>query len=227
MVPGSGSVMNSTNSSEWWSSSTRRLGIASALTIAVVGVLYLVVIISWLLIEASPSDPIGDPYLAAMEVLTIISAFAVVGFAISVLCFVGVRNRLLAAGALISALLAAGLTTTVHFVQLTAVRQLWRFGDISDYRLVWPSLIFAVEYFAWDILIGLFMVFTGWALSRAQDHSSGHRAFITGGVLCLIGVVGPISGQMLLQNVAVLGYAVFLPLAAFLASSMFKSSTIS
>lgn len=219
--------MTSPNSSVWWSSGAKRLGVASALTVAVVGVLYLVVIISWLLIEATLSEPIGDPYLAAMEVLTIISAFAVVGLAVSILCFADVRNRLPAAGALISAVLAAGLTTTVHFVQLTAVRQMWRSGDLSDYRLVWPSPIFAVEYFAWDILIGLFMVFTGWALSRTQAPVHGDRVFIIGGVLCLMGVVGPLSGQMLLQNVAVLGYAVFLPLAAFLVSRTFTSRAIS
>ena len=198
----------------------------SALTIVFVGILYLVTIGSWLLIEASPSDPIGDPYLAAMEVLTIISAFAVVGFAVSVLCFVEIPNRLPAVGALISAVLAAGLTTTIHFVQLTAVRQLWRSGDITDYRLVWPTLIFAVEYFAWDILIGLFMVLTGWALSGAQVRSGGQRVFIVGGALCLLGVAGPLTGQMLLQNIAVLGYAVFLPLAAFLTSRSLKGAPI-
>lgn len=219
--------MGAPSSSEWWSSKAKRLGISSALTIAVIGALYLVVIVSWLLIEASPNDPIGDPYLAVMEILTIASAFAVAGFAVSVVCYVDIGNRLPAGGALVSAILAAGLTTTVHFVQLTAVRQLWRSGDMADYRLVWPSLIFAVEYFAWDILIGLFMVFTGWALSRAEANSGGHRVFISGGVLCLLGVAGPLSGQMLFQNVSVLGYAVFLPIAAFLASRMFRRSVVS
>src|SRR5438477_8024227 len=52
---------------------------------------------------------------------------------------------------------AVGLTMGVHFVQLTAIRQLWRAGRLVDYRLVWPSALFAVEYFVWD---------------RSEEHTS-------------------------------------------------------
>ena len=54
--------------------------------------------------------------------------------------------------------LAVGCTLAVHFVQLTAVRQLWSTGARGDYRLIWPSDLFAVEYLAWDLLIGLSLV---------------------------------------------------------------------
>ncbi len=210
--------------STWWTTEARRVGILSAMTVAGIGILYVTVIVSWLLVEASPGEPIGDPYLAVMEVLTILSAFAVVGFAVALFCFVNTRSRIPAAAALISAILAAGLTATVHFVQLTAVRQLWRSGDLAEYRLVWPSLLFGVEYFAWDILVGLFMVFTSWALSRMDTRPTGYRTFLVGGILCLLGAMGPLSGQMLLQNLSVLGYAIFLPIAGFQASRMFERS---
>ncbi len=96
----------------------------------------------------------------------------------------------------------------VHFVQLTAVRQLWRAGRFGDYRLVWPSPLFAVEYFVWDILVGLTMGLAGFALAGGPLAVHARRALLIGGVLCLVGTAGPLSGWMLVQNVAVLGYAV-------------------
>ncbi|MBN1827295.1 MAG: hypothetical protein JW958_13635 [Candidatus Eisenbacteria bacterium] len=50
------------------------------------------------------------------------------------------------------------------------------------------------------------------------------RTLLIGGALCLAGGAGPISGWMLLQNVAVLGYAVALPIAAGLLARLFMST---
>jgi hypothetical protein len=122
-----------------WSPGARRLGITSAIGIFAVGVCYVAVIVAWLIIEATPREPIGDPWLAAMEVLTILSALALLGLVIALWFFADTSRRVPALTALVPGSLAAALTMTVHFVQLTAVRQLWRAGHLPDYRLVWPS----------------------------------------------------------------------------------------
>lgn len=206
---------------EHWSPGARRLGIASAVAIAGIGLLYVGVIALWLVVEATPRAPIGDPYLAVMEGLTIASALALVGFVLAIGCFARAARRLYALAALLFGGLGAGLTMTVHFVQLTAVRQLWRAGQLADYRLVWPSMLFAVEYFAWDVLVGLTMVFAGLSLSAGVDTRSARRVLVLGGALCLAGAGGPLSGWMLLQNLSILGYAIVLPIAGVLSAHLF------
>lgn len=197
-------------------STARRIGILSAAMILTVGLLYLGVITTWLIVEGTPQAPIGDPYLAIMEGLTILSALALIGLLVALIPLAALERRVYALMALVMGSLAAGLTMTVHFVQLTAVRQLWHIGQLPDYRLVWPSLIFAVEYFAWDGLIGLSLMLASLTLVGNPQARAAHRALMIGGSLCLMGAIGPLSGYMLLQNLAVLGYAVVLPLAAAL-----------
>jgi hypothetical protein len=188
-----------------------------------VGVLYVAIITGWLVLEGTPSDPIGDPYLAAMEALTILSAVALVGFCAAVASFSDTEHRVFGLLTLSCGTLAAGLTTSVHFTQLTAVRQLWRAGALADYRLVWPSALFAVEYLAWDVLVGATMLLSGSSLGADPARRGARTVLTVGGVFCIGGVVGPVSGQMLLQNVAVFGYAILLPLAAYLTGRLFRS----
>ena len=210
--------------SERWSRSARRLGIASSTGLLAVGILYVAVITLWLIIEATPRAPIGDPYLAVMEVLTMVSALALLGLVIAIWCFADVARRLPALTALAIGSLAVGLTMAVHFVQLTAIRQLWRAGRLADYRLVWPSALFAVEYFVWDILVGFTLLSVSFALAGGPAAGPARRTLLISGVLCLVGAAGPLSGRMLLQNVAVLGYAVVLPIAGALTARMFRAA---
>ena len=111
-----------------WSREARRLGIVSAGAILALGFLYVATILLWLLVVGKPHEPIGDPFLAVMEVLTILSALAFLGLVLAIKCFADDRHRIHALAALALGTLAAGLTMAVHFVQLTAVRQLWRAG---------------------------------------------------------------------------------------------------
>ena len=206
---------------ERWSPGVRRLGLWSAVGVAGVGVLYVGVIACWLIVEATPREPIGDPYLAVMEVLTILSALALVGIVIALRYFAVSDRGACALAALLFGSFGAVVTMGVHFVQLTAVRQMWRAGDLVDYRLVWPSVLFAVEYFAWDVLVGVTMIAAGLSLSDRPVEIAARRALLGGGGLCIVGVAGPVSGWMVLQNVSLFGYAVVLPVAAALLARVF------
>ncbi|MFN8582641.1 MAG: hypothetical protein U0163_16905 [Gemmatimonadaceae bacterium] len=207
-----------------WSTRSRRLGIMAGVGILAVGVLYIATIGAWLVAKASPRDPIPDPYLAVMEVLTMCSALLLFGFVVSVWCFADEQHRVSALAALVSGSAAAVLTSAVHFVQLTAIRQLWRLGRLEDYRLIWPSPLFAVEYFAWDVLVGLTMVFSAIAIAGTPQAATARRALLAGGILCVLGVTGPLSGLMLLQNAGLLGYGVVLPVAAALVAQVFRAT---
>lgn len=199
----------------------RRLGYLSCWTVALVGVMYLAVILGWLALVRTPTAPIGDPYLLAMEVLTIASAVGIAGWVIAQLLLATPRQRLLAVSAFATGISAAVLTISVHVVQLTAVRQMWRQGSLDEYRLVWPSPLFAVEYVAWDVFVGLTMILLGLGLG-AERVARGSRLLVVGGCLCLLGLSGPVFGVMQLQNVALLGYGVLLPLAAYRVASTFR-----
>lgn len=206
---------------ERWTPTARRLGIASSAAVAGIGLLYVGMIVLWLIVEATPREPIGDPYLAVMDLLTIASALALIGFVIATWCFADATRRLVALSALLFGSLGAGLTMTVHFVQLTAVRQLWQAGQVVDYRLVWPSVLFAVEYFAWDVLVGLTMVCTGFSLAGDPTTLPARSTLVAGGLLCLAGASGPLSGWMILQNISLAGYGVVLPIASVLTARLF------
>jgi hypothetical protein len=188
------------------------------------GALYVATIVVWLLIVATPDAPIGDPFLAVMEVLTIISALTFLALLLAIKCFADDRHRVHALAALALGILATGCTTAVHFVQLTAVRQIWRAGAGADYRLIWPSPQFAVEYLAWDLFIGLALVLASSVLLGGRTSRAAGLALLSSGVLCIAGLAGPLSGRMILQNIAVAGYAIVLPLAAALVARVFRAT---
>jgi hypothetical protein len=194
--------------------------------VAVVGVVYLGVIGSWLALVRTPDAPIGDPYLLLMEVLTILSALGLSGWVAARLLLAAPHQRLFAVSAFAAGVCASALTITVHLVQLTAVRQMWKAGVLPDYRLVWPSPLFAVEYVAWDLFTGLTMIFLGLD-QRTAGETGGRLPLLVGGGLCLVGFGGPLSGNLSLQNLAVLGYGVLLPLGAYLSIAGFRSEPTS
>lgn len=203
----------------------RRLGIGATAVVAAVGVVYAGVIGAWLVLSGTPLEPIADPYLLWMEVLTIVSAFGIVGLVVAVHALSANERRILSIAALVSGSAASVTTIALHAVQLSAVRQLWRVGRVSDYRLVWPSELLAVEYLAWDVIVGLTMIFVAGALRGGVIRRAGERMLLGGGVLCLIGFAGPLTGFMAVQNVAIVGYGIFLPVGAVLLNRDLRRSS--
>lgn len=204
-----------------WSRTAQRIGISSAFGLLVVGVLYVSVIVAWMLVVGTPADPVGDPYLATMEGLTIVSAVLLVGFCAAIACLCEPERKILGVLTLVTGALAAALTISVHFVQLTAVRQMWREGMVDDYRLVWPSRVFAVEYVAWDLLVGCTMILAAASLGPRPERRRARFVLGFGGACCLAGLLGPASGQMRLQTLGIVGYALLLPAAAYLTAGVF------
>src|ERR1019366_10417083 len=183
-----------------WTVNRRRLGIVSAIGMVLIGSLYIAIIILWIMVEHTPREPIADPYLASMEVLTIVSAVALMGATIAVRCFAPMGRQGLASATFAISSIAAVVTTAIHVRQLTIVRQAWRAGLIADYRLVWPSRVLSVEYFVWDILVGLTLICTSVTLWTDEVSSRVKWSTLVAGALCILGAIGPLSNHMLLQN---------------------------
>jgi hypothetical protein len=160
-------------------------------------------------------EPITDPVLAIMEVLTLLSAPAIVTLMAAVHERAMPERKVYGLIALAFGTLCAGTTSAIHFIELTAVRQMEGGG------IVWPSCTYAAELLAWDVFLGLALVFAAPVFAGGQRERTVKRGLLACGALCLAGTIGPVLGDMRLQLVGVLGYAGLLPVVSFLLARLF------
>lgn len=107
-------------------------------------------------------------------------------------------------------MLFAGITSVVHFTELTAGRQ------AGDFGIVWPSRVYAAELLAWDVFLGIALVALGSTFAPAGGERRLRTVLMTCGWLCIAGTIGPVVGNMRLQLIGLFGYGVVLPIAALL-----------
>ena len=195
-----------------------RIGIWSACGVGVAGVVYLIALMVGFA-TVGFSSPIVDPLLAVMEVLTVISAVLLLVMMSAVHSYASLERKTYSLLAVAFMTLAVGLTCTVHFVELTALRQMGTAG------LVWPSVPYAVELLAWNFLLGLSLLFAARVFERSIRALRVRRALLLSGVLCVLGSIGPVAGNMRLQFIGVFGYAAVLPVACFLLARLLRSET--
>jgi hypothetical protein len=130
----------------------RRLGSWSAWGMVAIGGAYAVTLAVGFA-QYGLRAPITDPVLAVMEVLTLLSAPVLLILMATLQTGAPPARRVYGTLALACTALCAGLTSAVHFVQLTALRQLGTAG------IVWPSVAYALELLAWDFFLGLALLF--------------------------------------------------------------------
>lgn len=193
-----------------------RLGFLSSAAVVVVGAVYAIVL-SLGFARHGLSEPIADPILAVMEALTLASALPLLLLSVAILRVASNDRRTWGMIALCFMVMFAMATSGVHFVELTAGRQMGTSG------LVWPSTIYAVELLAWDVFLGAALLFAAIALGDRAPRTVRRLVQVTG-VLCLAGIIGPLTGNMRLQLVGVFGYAGLLPVAGFALSRWFRAS---
>ena len=162
------------------------------------------------------SAPIVDPLLVVMEVLTLLVA------PVLLVVMGAIHGRAPQALKTLSSLafafmtLATGLTGAVHFVALTATRQL------GSALLVWPSSAYAIELLAWDGFLGLALVLASFTFQSAGRERHVRRGLLVCGLLCLLGIAGPAVGNMRLQLIGVFAYGALLPGVCLLLSRLFR-----
>lgn len=192
----------------------RRVGRWSAWSMVGIGAAYAVALGAGFM-RYGLRAPITDPLLAVMEVLTLLSAPALVVLMTALHACTPPERRIFSLLAVVFTGAFAALTTGVHFVELTALRQL---GTAS---IVWPSAAYALELLAWDGFLGLALVCAAAAIPHGADMCAARadarirRSLWASGALCLVGLAGPAFGRMQWQFIGVFGYAVVLPLACY------------
>jgi hypothetical protein len=209
-------------------SSERRLGFWSALSVFAIGVTYLLTGIAWLFAGGSKAtDPLqpADPYLAILELLILLSALALVTLMVAVHGYAPPARKTWALAALAFMIIFALLTSSIHFVQLTVLRQLQSaklpVPDVLQFY-PWPSTALALDLLAWDLFLGLSLLFAALVFSGGGLQTAVRASLLLGGTLCVAGVLGPGFGQMQLHYLAIFGYAVTLPIACGLLAILFR-----
>ena len=196
--------------------SGNRLGRWSAIAVCLIGVGYLVTLAIAFAVYGL-AEPIVDPILAIMEVLTFLSAPLMVVIMAAIHGYASVDRKIYAVIALAFTIVFAGTTSAVHFVELTALRQLGSAG------IAWPSPLYAVELLAWNLFLGLGLLFAAPVFNGRIRERGVRRGLFICGVLCVSGIVGPAVGNMRLQLVGVFGYAAVLPVVCFMLARLFGS----
>ena len=193
-----------------------RLGAWAAGGVAVIGLAYVAALVVGFM-QVGFDAPIGDPVLAVMEGLTLLSSLGVLVAMAAIHQHAAPERKIFGVLALSFTVMFAGITSTVHFVALTASRQLGVAG------IAWPSAGYAAELLAWDWFLGLALIFAAPVFAGKGAERLPRRAFLLSGVLALAGTVGPLVGDMRLQRIGILGYAVALPIAFFLLARYFRA----
>ena len=166
------------------------------------------------------SAPIFDPLLAIMEVLTLIAAPLMLVMTAAIHRRASDERKTMGLLAFAFMLLMTGTTSAVHFVNLTATRQL------GTALLVWPSPAYALELLAWDVFLGLSLVFAAFTFQGSGRASHVKRGLLVCGLLCLVGAVGPAVGNMRLQLIGIFAYGGVLPVVALDLSRLFRGEVV-
>ena len=180
-------------------------GMWSASAMFAIGVAYLVTVLTGMY-SVGLTRPIADPVLAIMETLTLVTAPLLVILMSAIHDTAPPERKIYSLIALAFAVLVAGLTSAVHFAGLTALRQTGMEG------IAWPSVIYAVELLAWDVFLGLSLLFAAPVFPGKGLGRYIRTGLVAVACLCLAGVLGPVTGDMRLQFIAVLGYGLLLPI---------------
>jgi hypothetical protein len=196
--------------------SGNRLGSWSAFAVFLIGVAYFVTLTIGVAMRGL-TEPIVDPILAVMEVLTLMSAPLMVVIMAAIHDYASVNRKIFGLIAFAFAIVFVGMTSAVHFVELTALRQRGSAG------IVWPSTEYAIELLAWNLFLGLALLFAAQVFDGGGLERGVRRGLLISGVLCVAGIVGPAVGNMRLQLVGVLGYAVVLPVVCVMLARLFRS----
>jgi hypothetical protein len=203
------------------------LGRWSARAIAAVSIPYAITMVLGFSSMGNLRDPLPDPYLAVAEVLILLMAPFMVTLMIAVHACAPVRLRAFSLTALGWMLLLAGVTMTVHFVELTFVRRI-NPAEVPGFdRLLnfqWPSLLYAADIAAWDLFLGLSLLFAAPVFTGLR-YRWARRGLLASGALCLLGLVGPIFNALAWRGIGIFGYAVAFPVACLALSRAFTSAT--
>jgi hypothetical protein len=202
---------------------TLRLGMWSAWTLAGFYLAYIAALLAGGVAQGVPTDP----YLALAEGLIILAAPLQVVLAAVVYQCAPQHARAATLVGLGWMMVMAGLTMTVHFVELTVARAVNTTAIPGFERLFgweWPSLLYAIELMAWHMFLGLSLLFMAQAFPGRGTEVMVRVGLRTAGALCIAGLAGPLLGNLDWRMIGVFGYGAMFPAVCILMGTVFRSA---
>jgi hypothetical protein len=208
-----------------FTATARRLGLASAVGLVLLGAVYTVTLVGGLWSLQSRQQPVGDPFFSILEMLIILSAPLMVAVMVSVHAWTPPEAKTYSLAALVFMSLLAGVTCSVHFVILTVSRPIGSAGPpwlALLFSFKWPSVTYALDILAWDLFFALSMLFAAPIFNGDRLQVAIRTLMIASGVLALAGMSGVVVGDMQLRMIGVVGYAGLFPVVALLLAILFR-----
>ena len=178
----------------------------------VLGLGYFIMIMA-VLDFSSPNPAPKGAALIAIDVFTLVGGILVPIMMAGVYDYASVEHKTRGLMALGFALVFAGITCTMHFTMLTALREV---RQNNPAEVNWPSPWLAADWFVWDLFLGLSMLFAAPVFSGTGLPRATRILMRSVGVLCLLGLLGPLTGRLGLQSMGGLGYGLVFPVACLL-----------
>ena len=197
---------------------THRLGVISAVAVALLQAVYVVVLAVGLATLPAPDVPIADPWFTAMELLILLMMLPMVLMMAVLTAWAAPDRKALGHAALAFMTVMAGLTSVVHGLVLTLSRLPPFAGMEHVFAFRWPSVVYVIDILAWDVFFALSVLCAAFVFDA---HPWTRRMLILCGGLALAGLIGVPLADMSLRNIGILGYAVLFPVAALLMARAF------
>ena len=208
----------------------RQIGLWSATSVAGIWVVYVIVGLVGVVARPPSPNPLHqvDPYLAILEILISLCAVALLVMMAAVYTYAPPDRKTHSLAALACMTIFAVLTCGVHFASLTVGRQI----NSNAFPLLtqqfsfghWPTLALALDLLAWDFFLGLSLLFAAPVFKGDGLPNRVRVSMLVGGTSCLAGTLGPALGQMHIQYLGIVGYAVMLPVACALLAMLFRQA---
>jgi hypothetical protein len=201
-----------------------QIGLWSARANAYLFIVYGIIVITGIVIG---QGILSEPYLTIAEVLTAVSAPLLIVLMASIHISAPQSAKVFSLSAFGWMVLLAGTTCIVHFVNLTLWRQIG-IQQKTDYILMlgweWPSMMYAIELLAWHFFFGLSVFFAGLAFKGHGLLKAVRIALLTTGLLCIVGLAGPLVGDLVWRLPGVFGYGIVFPITCAMIARVFKNA---
>jgi len=194
---------------------------ASAVATVVFSLVYGVLLFAGLASRPAPDAAIGDPWLAAMQLMILVIAPTMVALIGSLYLRRAPDRKAIGRAAVLSMSIAALMTCGVHIYLLMGSRA------SAQEAFQWPSIAYALDVVAWDVFFPMAALLAGALVEGSGVARLARNLLFISGLLALAGLAGVPTGDMQLRDIGILGYAVAFPLAALALAAWFRQSVLS
>lgn len=210
-----------------FSPAARRLGLMSAALVAVLLLAYAAALAAGFASLDSSDAPIGDPWFTVLEVLILVMMVPMVSVMVAVHAWAPPRLRVLSFAAVVFMALVAATTCALH----AAILVLGRLPDHEEFEPVrrllafqWPSLAYAVDILAWDLFFPVSLLFASGVFGGDRLARWVRASMIVAALFALAGLAGPVTGDMALRNLGIVGYVGVFFVVVLLLGALFRRS---